>query len=133
MTELSPALDPEGAVRDGAIATFRQLLPIVAPNICGYEMRALPGLVIEGATRLRDSRDYLKELCDRRRESAADAEDQSAAMRGVLEALHDELFNFAAYSRSVAEECVGQRRLMWQERAEWADKLAGQAKKAARV
>jgi hypothetical protein len=123
----------EEAVRDVAVQTFRQLLPIVAPNIAGYEMRALPGLVIEGAVRTRDTRDHYKRLYDQRGKDAADAEDQATAMRGTLWTLHDELFNFAIYSRSVAAECTGQRRLMWQERAEWADRLAAQAKAAANV
>jgi hypothetical protein len=38
-----------------------------------------------------------------------------------------ELRNFAAYSRSVASDTVGPRRLAWQERAEWAERLAAEA------
>jgi hypothetical protein len=117
-------VEPEQAVRDGAVQTFRELLPIVAPNICGYEMRALPSLVVEGAKRLRANADHMTTLYRQRRDDAVEAEDQVCALRGTLETLHDELANFAHYSRAVAEECVGQRRLMWQERTEWAERLA---------
>lgn len=123
-TYVSPC---EIEVKEGAIQTFRELLPIVAPNICGYEMRALPGLVKEGAERLRSNRDHYKRLYEQRGKDAADAEDRAEVMRAALETLHDEMFNFAYYSRSVAEECVGQRRLQWQERAEWAERLSEQA------
>ena len=61
MIEQAPS-QSEQDVRDGAVATFRTLLPIVAPNVCGYEMRALPSLVIEGATRLRDRCEYMEGL-----------------------------------------------------------------------
>lgn len=124
--------DPEQFVRDHSIDWFRQLLPIVAPQICGYEMRALPTLVLEGAERLKSSRDHFKDLYEKRRDAATVAEDRVAALTGTLGTLQAELRNFAYYSRSVAEEAAGQRREIWEDRAEWADKLADQASKALR-
>jgi hypothetical protein len=120
----------EVAVKEGAVQTFRELLPIVAPNICGYEMAALPALVKEGAERLRSNRDHYKRLYEQRGKDAADAEDRAGVLGASLETLQAEMVNFAYYSRSVAEEADGQRRLMWQERAEWADRLAEQARTA---
>jgi hypothetical protein len=126
----APLAMPEESVRDCAVDTFRQLLTILAPNICGFEMRALPDLVVEGARRTAANRDQYKRLYEQRGKDAAEAEDQAAAMRSALWTLHDELLNFAHYSRAVSSECEGQRRLTWYERAEWADRLAALAKGA---
>jgi hypothetical protein len=46
---------------------------------------------------------------------------QDATLREVSE----ELAAFAHYSRSVVHDAVGLTRLTWQERAEWAERLAG--------
>lgn len=121
----------EQAVRDRSVEVFRTLLPILAPNICGFEMRALPDLVIEGAKRTATNRDHYKRLFDQRGKDAAEAEDQATAMRAALWELHDEFLNFGAYCRSVAAECEGQRQLTWTERAEWAERLTARAKGAA--
>jgi hypothetical protein len=117
----------EAAVRENAVKTLRALLPLVAPNIAGYEMRALPGLVAKGAERLRADRDNLKRICDERWKYVEETQNEVYGLRGALETLHDELFNFAHYSRGVAAEAVGDRRDLWLERAEWADRLAALA------
>jgi hypothetical protein len=43
----------------------------------------------------------------------------------TLREISAELREFADYSRSVADAAVGQARFTWQDRAKWADRLAG--------
>jgi hypothetical protein len=51
-------------------------------------------------------------------------------MAVITRDLEAELRNFAQYSQSVAEDCVGQARQTWIERAVWAEECAAAARGA---
>lgn len=85
--------------------------------------------LMNDVARLEAEVERLQEDLDNIAEQYARRMGEVARLREALHELRNEMETFTTYSRAVASDAAGQARLTWQERAEWADRLAQTARR----